>query len=349
MMKNRMRFIFHIILLIFILSCRGDDPHPSGGPAMATCIPIIYSPQYNISLGGIEKYHPFDTAKYNTVRDYLVAKGLVKPEDIIEAPMASEAELLLVHSARYLASLTDPLVAARIAEVNELAFLPSSLIEEGLYRPMKYATGGTILGAQLALQNNAAVNLSGGYHHAKREGGGGFCYFSDIAIAVSVLWQTKPDLKVMIVDLDAHQGNGYASIFAGDPRIVIFDVYNGDIFPRDENAERYIDFPFKIKSQTDTDTYLALIARELPGALLKTKPGLIIYNAGTDIDARDPLGGLAVSEEGIIKRDELVFSEARKSQAPILMLLSGGYTRESGRIIAHSLENLLRIAGGMSK
>jgi len=313
---------------------------------MATRIPIIYSPHYNISLGGIEKYHPFDTAKYKTVRDDLVAKGLLKPEDIIEPPMATEEQLLLVHSARYLESLADPLVAARIAEVNELAFLPASLIERGLYRPMKYATGGTILGAQLALQSGAAVNLSGGYHHAKRESGGGFCYFSDIAIAVNLLWQTSPDLKVMI---DAHQGNGYAAIFAGDPRISIFDVYNGDIFPRDENAAQYISFPFKIKSKTDTDTYLALIARELPGALKKTKPGLLIYNAGTDIDARDPLGGLAVGEEGIIKRDELVFAEARQEHVPILMLLSGGYTGESGRIIARSLENLLSRADGMSK
>jgi histone deacetylase 11 len=310
---------------------------------MAANIPIIYSSEYNIELGGIERYHPFDTAKYRTVHDYLVDKGLVKPEAFLAPEAVTDDELLLVHTRAYLDSLADPLVTARIAEVNEVAYFPAPMIASGLYRPMRFATGGTILGARLALEKGAAINLSGGFHHAKRDSGGGFCYFSDIAVAVTLLWKNKPDLKVLIVDLDAHQGNGYASIFSGDPRVGIFDVYNGDIFPEDAAAARFIAFPHRIKSGCGTDAYLALVQKELPPVLDSFKPALVIYNAGTDILAGDRLGQLAVSEEGIVARDEFVFREVRARRLPLLMLLSGGYTKESGLIVARSLANLLTL------
>jgi histone deacetylase 11 len=305
-------------------------------------IPIIYSPEYNIELGGIEQYHPFDTAKYKKVHDYLVEKKLLRPEDFISPEPATHEQLLLVQSRAYLDSLADPYTAARIAEVNEVAYFPAGMIDAGLYRPMRFAVGGTILGARLALEKDAAVNLSGGYHHAKADSGGGFCYFSDIAVAITLLWKEHPDLKVLVVDLDAHQGNGYASIFADDPRVFIMDVFNRDIYPQDTRAKSYIDFPFTIKSGTGTEEYLALLAEKLPQALDKTGPGLVIYNAGTDVYENDPLGHLAVSKDGIIRRDELVFSQVRIRDIPLLMVLSGGYARESGGIIARSLENLLK-------
>jgi histone deacetylase 11 len=328
--------------LALLLSCTGGRNASAGGGPMKTSIPFIYSDGYNIELGGIEKYHPFDTAKYRTVHDYLIDKGLVKPEAFVAPEAVTDEELLLVHTRAYLESLADPLVAARIAEVNEVAYFPAPMIEEGLYRPMRLATGGTVLGARLALEKGAAVNLSGGYHHAKRDSGGGFCYYSDVALAVAELWKEKQDRRVLVVDLDAHQGNGYASIFADDPRIGIFDVYNGDLFPEDAPAEKYIDFPHRIASGTGTDEYLALVKQELPPALDSFKPGFVLYIAGTDVLAGDPLGKLAVTEEGIIQRDELVFREVRGRGLPLLMLLGGGYSPQSGLAIARSLENLIR-------
>lgn len=321
-----------------------DDKHPTPGdsPISMNSISLVYSHDYTISLGGLEQYHPFDTAKYRKVYDHLIAANLIRSEEFIPPYPVTDAELLLVHTQEYLASLADPLVAAQIAGVTELSYVPSALISEGLYRPMRFACGGTILGARLALERGAAINLAGGYHHAKSASGGGFCYFSDIALAIKVLWQTKPNLSVLVIDVDAHQGNGYESIFADDKRISIFDMYNADIFPHDADAARFIDFSVKLRSKTTTDEYLAMLKEKLPQAIDTIKPDFILYNAGTDVYEGDPLGGLSVSTEGIIKRDEFTFSEARNRKIPILMVLSGGYTKESGQIIARSIENLLR-------
>ncbi|MBN2354284.1 MAG: histone deacetylase [Spirochaetales bacterium] len=310
---------------------------------MAKSIAFVYSPEYTIELGGIERYHPFDTSKYQTVRDDLIASGAARAEDFVAPAEATVDDLLLAHTRAYLNSLADPLTTARIAEVNEVAYFPAAMIDKGLYRPMRFAAGGTILGARLALERGAAVNLSGGFHHAKRDSGGGFCYYSDIAIAIERAWRDRPDLKVLVVDLDAHQGNGYESIFADDRRIGVFDVYNRDIFPEDKPAEKFIDFPHPIRSGTDTAAYLALVARELPPVLDSFRPGLVVYIAGTDVFEADPLGKLAMSADGIVRRDEFVFREARVRGVPFLMLLGGGYTTDSGPIIARSLENLLRV------
>ncbi len=310
---------------------------------MAKSIAFVYSPEYTIELGGIERYHPFDTSKYRTVRDDLLSSGAAQPGDFFVPAEATVDDLLLVHTRAYLNSLADPLTTARIAEVNEVAYFPAAVIERGLYRPMRFATGGTILGARLALERGAAVNLSGGFHHAKRDSGGGFCYYSDVAIAIERAWRDRPDLKVLIVDLDAHQGNGYASIFADDPRIGVFDVFNRDIFPEDKAAGRFIDYPHPIRSGTDTASYLALVAKDLPPVLDSFRPGLVVYIAGTDVLKGDPLGKLAVSADGIVRRDEFVYRATRGRDVPFLMLLGGGYTNESGPIIARSLENLLRV------
>ncbi len=105
---------------------------------------------------------------------------------------------------------------------------------------MRYATGGTIKGAELALDHGFAINLSGVYHHEKSEQGGGFCFYADIPLAIHKLRKRKPNLSVMIVDLDAHQGNGHESICADDPNVYIFDVYNKDVYLRDESAKKHI-------------------------------------------------------------------------------------------------------------
>ena len=338
-----MRKIVVLLLFSIIISCTGSRTPAPGGTAVTPPFPVIYSPEYNIALGGIEQYHPFDTAKYAKVHDYLVENHLLRPEDFTIPEPVTDDQLLLVHTRAYLDSLADPRTAARIAEVNEVAYFPAGMIEAGLYRPMRYAVGGTILGARLALERGMAVNLSGGFHHAKADSGGGFCYFSDIAVAITLLWEERPDLKVLIVDLDAHQGNGYAAIFTDDPRIFILDAYNRDIYPEDRPARKYVDFPVELKSDTDTKTYLARVETALPLALEAADPGIIIYNAGTDIYEHDPLGHLAVSADGIIRRDELVFREAHGRGVPLLMLLAGGYTGESGGIIARSIANLLRL------
>jgi histone deacetylase 11 len=310
-------------------------------------IPIIYHKNYNISLFGFQRLHPFDTCKYGKIYNYLVKEVKIKPEQFYTPEEVSDADLLKVHSKKYLASLCNSRNIFRIAELDYpylgffYHFIPNFLLKWLILKPMRLATGGTILGANLALTNGWAINLSGGYHHAKRDVGSGFCYYADIPLAAYKIFEKHPDYNILIVDLDAHQGNGHESILGGDKRIHIFDVYNEDAFPWDVYVMHNIEFRFPIPSQTSDDKYLSLLQKELPVAVEKTKPNLIIYNAGTDILQNDPIGHLNVSENGIIQRDEFVFKMAKKYNVPILMVLSGGYTQASSSVISKSIKNIL--------
>ncbi len=304
-------------------------------------LPLIFHKDYDISFFGIEKLHPFDSKKYGKVFNYLLRQNYLSKESFYEPAPLAENDLLLVHTPAYLNSLNSSSVAARIAEIGILSWLPNWLVRRCLLNPMKRATSGTILGAELALKYGWSINLSGGYHHAKKDSGGGFCFYADIPLAIIKIFEKNPTFKVMIIDLDAHQGNGHESIFKDEPRVSIFDVYNKDIYPHDIEARKRINFNFPVNSHMKDSDYLRLLAHELPKAIVQVKPNLIIYNAGTDIFEEDPLGHMNISAKGIIQRDELVFSAALNRKIPILMVLSGGYTSKSAEIVGRSIDNLL--------
>ena len=304
-------------------------------------LPIIYSNHYDIGLLGIEKLHPFDTKKYGKIYRYLVNKlNIDKNRFYYIENEVSQEDLLIVHTKRYLNSLKNSFNVAMIAEVPILSFIPNFLLQKYLLKPIRFATQGTIIGTKLALKHRWAINLSGGYHHVKPDSGGGFCYYADVAIAILKLLKDKK-LKILIVDLDAHQGNGNEIIFKDNENVDIFDIYNFEIYPMDELAKRYIKYNFPVNSFTDDKEYLKILKTELPDAIQNSKPDLVIYIAGVDILDSDPLGWMSVSENGIVKRDEIVFKECLKENIPILMVLGGGYTKNSAYVISKSIENLL--------
>jgi histone deacetylase 11 len=323
-------------------SCVKNAGHLRGSIMRPTQLPVIFSAHYDISLHGLEQLHPFDTAKYGKIFRYLTEKLGIDPGRFVHPTCVSERQLLTVHTKEYLASLHDARVIAEIAELGVLSAIPAAVLQENVLKPMKYAAGGTVLGVDLALQYGWAVNLSGGYHHAKADSGSGFCFFADIPLAVALAREARAGLRVLIVDLDAHQGNGCESFFKDSSGIFIFDVYNRDIFPADAEAAQYIDFAYPVRSGTADAEYLELLRTELPEAIKIAQPDLIIYNAGTDIYENDPLGAMRITEEGIRKRDEIVCACAFEHKIPILMLLSGGYAPQSAGIISRSLENLFQ-------
>ena len=259
--------------------------------------------------------------------------------------MVTDSQLLSVHTQVYLTSLKKSKVIARVVEIPPLRILPAFVLRRGITKPMRLATGGTILGSHLALRYGWAINLSGGYHHAKTEDGEGFCMFADVPIALQSIWNESQELKVLIVDLDAHQGNGNSSILGNDNRVAIFDMYNSAIYPKDSEAAQLVKYRIPLNRRTNTEKYLEILSEYLPKAINEFNPGLLIYNAGSDIFVEDKLGNLSVTEEGIIKRDEFVFGEALKNRIPILMVLSGGYNKKSGYIIANSINNLVNKYG----
>lgn len=330
------------VALLFTAACGPGTSSGGGKELRAAKLPLVYSDRYNISFMGLQKFHPFDSEKYRRIHGHLTKKAGIFREAFHEPEPATDADLLAVHTREYLESLNDSATVARVAEMPMLRHFPERILRNNLLLPMRYGVGGTVLGARLALEHGWAVNLSGGYHHAKRDGGEGFCFYADIPLAIHFLWKTRRDLRVLIIDLDAHQGNGFASILGNDPRVYILDVYNREVYPGDTDAMRYIDMNLPIPSGTGDAEYLGILTRALPRAFWESRPDLVVYNAGVDILAGDPLGRLGASGEGIIKRDQMVFSMAKAKGVPILMVLSGGYTRRSGELAGRSIENVLR-------
>ncbi|XP_064930964.1 histone deacetylase 11 isoform X3 [Columba livia] len=327
-------------------------PAPAGGGGMphrtalyedppAACWPIVYSPDYNITFVGLEKLHPFDAGKWGKVINFLKEEKLIADDLIVQAREATDEDLLVVHTRRYLNKLKWSFVVATITEIPPVAFLPNFVVQRKVLRPLRTQTGGTIMAGKLAVDRGWAINVGGGFHHCSSDKGGGFCAYADITLAIKFLFERVQGVsKATIIDLDAHQGNGHERDFMDDHRVYIMDVYNRYIYPGDGFAKRAIKRKVELEWGTEDTEYLQKVHTHVEGALNELKPDIIVYNAGTDILDGDPLGGLAVSPQGIVKRDEVVFKAARRRRIPILMVTSGGYQKRTARIIADSILNL---------
>ena len=307
---------------------------------------IVYCRHYNIGFYGLEKLHPFDSRKYGrawkVIRRHFgpsISKMHIRPRRA-----ASHQELTLVHSDEYLGRLRNSGYVSAALEVPTLQRLPSWAIDWHVLRPMRWATRGTILAAIQALDHGFAANLSGGYHHAKPNQGEGFSIYADAGVAVAALRQQKripEESRIVYIDTDAHQGNGVCHTFMTDPRVFILDIFNGEIYPLfDLKARNRIDDCLAISSSTTSLEYLQILQQRLPGFLDsvgRSPIGLAIYNAGTDVVQGDPLGNLNVSGEAIRERDLFVVNALRERDIPTVMLLSGGYTQQSYRLVADSV------------
>jgi histone deacetylase 11 len=248
------------------------------------------------------------------------------------------ADLLRVHIPEYLRSLRNPEVLAGILEVPIARRLPGWLLDWRILRPMRYAVGGTLLACRLALEHGLAINLGGGYHHAASGWGGGFCVYADAPLAAKALHDEGLARKVLVVDLDAHQGNGTASVFRGWPWASILDLYEDDIFPTWKEPE---DYPVPLRAGTTGVEYLEVVRAFVPEALDDVRPNLVIYNAGSDPFVDDPLARLRLTRNDLAERDLLVATMVRERGLPLAMVLSGGYSTESWRIHADAIEGIL--------
>lgn len=314
---------------------------------------IVYHPAYNLKWGSlIAHFHPFDPTKYGKIYAGLT-KDVADIQTIKPQHDVSDTDLTLVHSQAYIDELKTPLGAAKIAELWPLAIAPKAFINNVLNPIYRYATQGTIDGVEYAIQDPSrhVFNLGGGQHHAKTDSFviGGFCFVNDTCISLLKHADYLKNKKVLIIDLDAHQGNGNEEVcivkadeFArNNTTVEIFDVYNKDTWPGDFNVQSRINYSFPIPHTISDTAYLTIIAQQLPEVLQKSKPDLIIYNAGTDPLAGDEIGALNISHGAMVKRDELVFKAAMQHNVPVVMLLSGGYSHESGALIEESIKNIL--------
>ena len=316
---------------------------------------LVYTRRYNIGFLGFERLHPFDSRKYGRAW-HAVGRAVRRSRNRawlgVPRP-ASLTELATVHDPAYLARLYDSRELATALELPFVRRLPTWAAWRVIARPMRWAVAGSLVAARAALSAGLAVNLSGGYHHAKPDRGEGFCLFNDIAYLIHGLraeGQLAPDDRVAYVDLDAHQGNGVSHHFHSDSRVFMYDVFNPRVYPAyDRVARGRVDCPVPLPESCTGAQYLRLLELSLPGfieSIQRTgRVGLAVYNAGTDVFAGDVLGGLDLSAADVLARDLYVIDLLRARGIPVVMLLSGGYSRESYRLVANTLVELLRRYG----
>jgi histone deacetylase 11 len=301
-------------------------------------VPLIYSPRYNITAFGLERWHPFDSVKFQRIHTWLIRQGLRRKEDFIAPKPCTRRELLRVHSPEYLRSLRRRREIARILEVPQIAFLPAWLIDWRVLRPMRWATEGTLLACRLALDRGLAVNLGGGYHHASGSSGGGFCIYADVPLALAVLHDEGRFRSALVVDTDAHQGNGTADAIHSWPWAHLLDLFEEDIYPFQKAEE---EMPVPLPPLTVGLTYLEILTEHLPKALDRVRPDLVVYNAGSDVLAADPLALLRLTPEEMAERDLYIVTQVRERGIPLAMVLAGGYGPASWEAHARSIEGIL--------
>jgi acetoin utilization deacetylase AcuC-like enzyme len=191
------------------------------------------------------------------------------------------------------------------------------------------AVGGTVLAAELALVHGMACNTAGGTHHAHPSFGSGFCIFNDLAIAAAYVVTNGLAQRVLIVDLDVHQGDGTAHIFQDDPRVFTFSMHCDKNFPfRKQQSD--LDVPLPVG--TEDQTYLRALAAHLPDLLTQVKPDLVLYDAGVDPHKDDNLGKLALTDAGIYRRDKFVLQQCLQRGIPVAIVVGGGYAKDHERL-----------------
>jgi len=304
---------------------------------------LIYSDGYYLPIG----QHVFPAEKYQSVHDRLIETGVAGPEDFATPQPASDQDILLVHTPQYVDKLKTGTLSAREELELEVPYSPE------LVKAFWLSAGGSILAAQHSLNDGIGINIGGGFHHAFPDHGEGFCMIHDVAVAIRRMQRDNKIKTAMTIDCDVHQGNGTAAIFAGartvsEPlpssapallgrRPLMRGAHAGDVFTISLHQEN--NYPLsKPPSSIDVDLpdgitdddYLAWLDNALSSGLRQFTPDLICYIAGADPYREDQLGGLALTVEGLKKRDELVFRVARTRGIPVMVTYAGGYARNVG-------------------
>ena len=256
--------------------------------------------------------HRFPLRKYRLVRHGAVGAGI----DVTDARAATRRELEAAHTREYL----DRVERGRLSRRDELALgLPWS---PELHERARRSVGATVLAAEAALEDGVAANVGGGTHHAFPDGGRGFCVFNDIVVAARALRSARRAARVLVVDLDVHQGDGTHAAFLEDPDAFTLSLNGWRNYPfRRVPGDLEHDFADGIGDER----YLAILARLLPQALARSRPDLCFYLAGADPYEGDRLGRLAVTKGGLLARDGLVRDALARAGVPVCVMLAGGY------------------------
>ena len=286
---------------------------------------IAYSPIYKYEL---PEGHRFPMVKYELIPEQLLYEGAVSDDNFFHPGKLSHDQLLLTHTSEYLTKLEELTLDRK--EIRNIGFpVKQTLIERG-----KYISHGTLECAKFSLEHGCSMNIAGGTHHSFADHGEGFCIYNDIAISSNILLDEHILHKIMIVDLDVHQGNGTAKIFENENRVFTFSLHGERNYPtRKENSDLDIGLPDK----AGDDLYLKTLYDTLPQLIEEIEPDFIFYLSGVDIIESDKLGRLSVSKEGCRLRDRFVFQQCKKNGIPVAVSMGGGYSPKISDIVdAHA-------------
>jgi acetoin utilization deacetylase AcuC-like enzyme len=276
---------------------------------------LIYSSEYWMFDTG---KHVFPLQKYRLVYENLLSMG-ARREDFLRPRPSPDEDVLLVHTASYLEHLKAGTLSPAEIQALEIRFSPD------VVRFSLLSVGGTILAARRALEDGLAVHIGGGFHHAFRDHGEGFCLLNDVAVAVEKMIAEKKARNVMIVDCDLHQGNGTTAIFAGRRDVFTFSVHQMDVYPAEKPSGT---LDVGLWSGDGDAKYLAELKARIPRIYKEFRPDLILYLAGADPYEKDQLGGLRMTKAGLRERDRVVIENARRLEIPVAVTLAGGYASD---------------------
>lgn len=281
-------------------------------------LPIIHHEAY--VARDVPATHRFPMGKFRAVAEQCVAEGLVQSFDDFHRPMPAPASWLqLAHDPAYV----DQVLTQSVPEPLERRI--GFKMTADVAMRSRCAVAGTALAARLALEHGAACNTAGGSHHAFADGGAGFCVFNDVAVAARLLLAEGAVARVLVIDLDVHQGDGTARIFERDPRVFTLSVHCEENWPR---RKAMSDRDVGLEKGTGDAAYLSAVRNALAEALEASRPDLVFYNAGVDPHRDDRLGLLDLSDEGLAAREALVFESVMARGIPITGVLGGGYSRD---------------------
>jgi acetoin utilization deacetylase AcuC-like enzyme len=292
--------------------------------------PIVYSRSYEVDLGD----HVWPIAKYRLIARRLIDDRIVEAASFVEPLLAPWDDLALVHTPSYLQKLRLGLLTPAEIRTLELPWIPE------LVDGFRLMTGGTVRVTELSLDAGVAVHLGGGLHHAFPDHGEGFCMFNDVAVAIRRLQRDRRIQRAAVVDCDVHQGNGTAFIFAADPSVFTCSIHQQLNYPAWKPAS---DLDVGLADGTGDDEYLSKLTGAL-GRVIESGPQLVVYLAGSDPFRDDRLGGLALTHDGLRRRDRLVLEAASRTGVPIAIVLAGGYAMNIDDTVAAHVNTVIEAA-----
>ena len=286
-------------------------------------LPVVNHPDY---VAQINEDNKFPIKKFGALADYLIKEGIVKKFHIPKE--CSISTMKTSHSLEYINHIKNKTLDLKLQK--KIGFP----INDSVARRSFVATGGTVLASKLALDSKLACNTAGGSHHATFECGAGYCVFNDVAVAANYLKNKGYAKKILIIDLDVHQGNGNSEIFKNDKDVLTFSMHCASNYPAKKSKS---DIDIELKDHMEDDEYLNILHNNL-NELNENKYDFIFYVAGVDIHFEDRLGKLKITDEGVNKRDQMVIENFYSKNIPLCGVLGGGYNKNFDKLIElHSM------------